>query len=172
VKKGELIAYLGDPDENGGSAGSPLVPHLHFGIRAGQRADYPGKGEWRWQAGWIAPCPRDLGWLQPSAVIMSQHIPTGGHPGPASAFLDLWGIELLVTGAYSVFGVGLLVTAIRKKKPLFMPFPGVILIAAGIVLLDSGMVRTFALLAIGILLTGIGIVAYSRRSVPKQPDRS
>ena len=58
VEKGDLIAYLGDPDENGGSAKNPLVTHLHFGIRAGQRRDYPGFGEWRWMAGWIKPCPR------------------------------------------------------------------------------------------------------------------
>jgi len=62
VKKGDLIAYLGDPDENGGSKKSPLEPHLHFGIRAGQRDDYPGRGEWRWMAGWIRLCPQDLGW--------------------------------------------------------------------------------------------------------------
>ncbi|MBC8548417.1 MAG: M23 family metallopeptidase, partial [Candidatus Brocadiales bacterium] len=55
VKKGDLIAYLGDPDENGGSTEQPLVTHLHFGIRVGQKNDYPGKGEWRWQAGWIKP---------------------------------------------------------------------------------------------------------------------
>ena len=36
VKRGDLIAYLGDADENGGSKEQPLVPHLHFGIRAGQ----------------------------------------------------------------------------------------------------------------------------------------
>ena len=43
VKRGDLIAYLGDSDENGGSVESPLVPHLHFGIRAGQMANYPVK---------------------------------------------------------------------------------------------------------------------------------
>ena len=31
---GELIGYLGDPDENGGSAKNPLRPH---GIRVGLR---------------------------------------------------------------------------------------------------------------------------------------
>lgn len=34
---GELIGYLGNPDENGGSAKNPLRPHLHFGIRVGLR---------------------------------------------------------------------------------------------------------------------------------------
>lgn len=47
VKKGELIAYLGDSHENGGSAENPLVPHLHLGVRAGQRANYSSMGEWR-----------------------------------------------------------------------------------------------------------------------------
>ena len=84
VEKGELIAYLGDSDENGGSSEHPLEPHLHIGVRAGQRADYPGMGEWRWQAGWIKLCPQDLDWLQPSAVITSQEIPAGGFPEPAS----------------------------------------------------------------------------------------
>ena len=60
VEKGQLIAYLGDSDENGGSSEDPLTPHLHFGIRAGQRTDYPSMGEWRWQAGWIKYCPQDL----------------------------------------------------------------------------------------------------------------
>jgi hypothetical protein len=41
-----MISYLGDPDENGGSAEHPLRTHLHFGVRVGQRADYPGDG-WR-----------------------------------------------------------------------------------------------------------------------------
>ena len=30
VEKGDLIAYLGDSDENGGSKKNPLVTHLHF----------------------------------------------------------------------------------------------------------------------------------------------
>ena len=47
VEKGDLIAYLGDPDENGGSPERPLETHLHFGIRTGQRTNYPGMGEWR-----------------------------------------------------------------------------------------------------------------------------
>ena len=46
VARGDLIAYLGDSHENGGSQEQPLDPHLHFGIRAGQTADYPAKGEW------------------------------------------------------------------------------------------------------------------------------
>ena len=99
VEKGTLIAYLGDAHENGGSARQPLEPHLHLGVRAGQRADYPGKGEWRWQAGWIKLCPTELGWLPPSAIITAQGIPAGGFSPPtgsASNWLAKWGIELSV----------------------------------------------------------------------------
>ena len=74
VEKGQLIAYLGDSDENGGSSEQPLTPHLHFGIRAGQRADYSSMGEWRWQAGWLNYCPQDLGWLQPSLITVNQEL--------------------------------------------------------------------------------------------------
>ena len=84
VKRGDLIAYLGDSDENGGSADEPLEPHLHFGVRAGQTADYPAKGEWRFMAGWIRLCPQDLGWLQPSVVITRQETPCWRIPGTGS----------------------------------------------------------------------------------------
>jgi murein DD-endopeptidase MepM/ murein hydrolase activator NlpD len=88
VKRGDLIAYLGDPDENGGSAENPLEPHLHFGIRTGQKADFPGRGEWRFMAGWIRLCPQDLGWLQPSQIITSQEIPPGWISKAKSRFPD------------------------------------------------------------------------------------
>ena len=171
VGKGELIAYLGDSNENGGSSEHPLVPHLHFGVRAGQRADYPGTGEWRWQAGWIKPCPQDLGWLQPSVIIASQDIPVGGYPEPAPAFLVVWGSELLLTGIYLFGGVCMLVFAIRKDKPFFLVFPGVILIAAGWIFYSKGMVRTYTLPAIGILLLVLGIYKSVRRSTRMPPAR-
>ncbi len=42
VTKGKLIGTLGDADENGGAPEHPMRPHLHFSVRAGQQADYPG----------------------------------------------------------------------------------------------------------------------------------
>jgi murein DD-endopeptidase MepM/ murein hydrolase activator NlpD len=157
VKRGDLIAYLGDPDENGGSAESPLEPHLHFGIRAGQRDDYPSRGEWRWMAGWIRLCPRDIGWLQPSLIITSQEIPVSGYPQPQVPFLIRWGQGLLITGLYASCGAGMLVEAIRKKWRLFLIFPGILLVVAGIVLRNNRMLSTYALLLIGILMLAFGI---------------
>lgn len=71
VEKGELIAYIGDSDENGSSAKyGTFEPHLHFGVRLGQRIDYPRSGDYRWQAGWTYACPESIGWLQPSQFIV------------------------------------------------------------------------------------------------------
>jgi murein DD-endopeptidase MepM/ murein hydrolase activator NlpD len=169
VKRGDLIAYLGDPDENGGSAKSPLETHLHFGIRAGQTADYPGKGEWRWMAGWIRLCPQDIGWLQPSLVITSQEIPAGGYPQPEVPFWIRWGLELIITSLYAICGAGILVGAVKKKNRLFLILPGVLLIAAGIVL-RVRLLSTYFLLAIGILILAVGIFHYIRRPVSSPFD--
>ncbi|NTU54688.1 MAG: M23 family metallopeptidase [Anaerolineales bacterium] len=162
VKRGDLIAYLGDPDENGGSAESPLEPHLHFGIRAGQRDDYPGRGEWRWMAGWIRLCPQDLGWLQPSIVITSQEIPLGGYPQPEVGFLIRWGLELLLISIYTIGGALMIAFAVRKKLRFLSIFPGMIAIAAGIVFHNNGMVNTYTLLVIGIIMIASGILLLTR----------
>jgi murein DD-endopeptidase MepM/ murein hydrolase activator NlpD len=163
VKRGDLIAYLGDPDENGGSVESPLEPHLHFGIRAGQTADYPSRGEWRYMAGWIRLCPQDLGWLQPSLVITSQEIPPGGYPQPTVPFWTRWGLELLITSIYTICGAGILIGAYRKKWRFLLIFPGLLLTAAGIVL-HNKLLGTYVLLAIGILVLAIGICLYIRQT--------
>ncbi len=162
VKLGDLIAYLGDPDENGGSAESPLEPHLHFGIRAGQRDDYPGRGEWRWMAGWIRLCPQDIGWVQPSLVITSQEILVGGYPQLEVPFWIRWGQELIITSLYSICGAGILVGVIRKKWRLFLIFPGFLVSAAGIVFHNNRMIGTYALLVLGIIMTAVGVLLFVR----------
>lgn len=172
VKKGDLVAYLGDPDENGGSVENPLDPHLHFGLRAGQTADYPSRGEWRFMAGWIKPCPQELGWLQPSLVITSQHIPFADYPAPQVGFLVRWGVELVITGAYTLFGLGTLLYAIKKNKSIFMLFPAAIVILAGFVLHNNRVLSTYALLVIGIFMLASGTYLYLRRATAKPLDQS
>lgn len=162
VKRGDLIAYLGDPDENGGSPEQPLEPHLHFGIRAGQTRDYPSRGEWRYMAGWIRNCPQDLGWLQPSKVITSQEIPLGGYPQPRVDFFTRWGLELLITGAYTLGGAAMIAQGIRKKLPFLVFVPAALLIAAGVILFHNGILSTYSLLAAGIILTILGSLCYFR----------
>jgi hypothetical protein len=170
VLKGDLIAYLGDHNENGGSDESPLEPHLHFGIRAGQTVDYPAKGEWRYMAGWIKLCPQDLGWLQPTVIITSQKIPPGGYSQPKVDFLTRWGSELLITSLYTIAGVCMLVFAFRKRSRFFLLLPGIFMILAGIVFHSNGMISTYILLVIGVIMVALGILLYILLS--KRPERS
>jgi len=171
VKRGDLIAYLGDSDENGGSQKQPVETHLHFGIRAGQTADYPAKGEWRYMGGWIKLCPQDVGWLQPSLVITSQEIPAGGYPQPQVGFLTLWGWDLLLTSLYTIGGVIFIVTN-RKKARFLLLIPGLIAIVAGVVLPNNGLMKSHILLVIGILMLIVGIYYFIRRPITKLPDQS
>ena len=123
VEKGQLIAYLGDSDENGGSSEHPLTPHLHFGIRAGQRADYPSMGEWRWQAGWVKYCPQDLGWFQPSIIISQQDIPEAGFPNPEAPFFTIWWLELLLSSLILIGAItALIVTTIRDNPVILIGY--------------------------------------------------
>lgn len=64
VKKGELIAYLGEAEE-----AETMISHIHFGLRVGQRGDYPFWGDARWMAGYTNSLPELHGWLQPSQII-------------------------------------------------------------------------------------------------------
>jgi murein DD-endopeptidase MepM/ murein hydrolase activator NlpD len=64
VKKGELIGYLGEAEE-----AYTMLPHLHFGVRTGQQADYPKWGNRRWMAGYTICRPDLVGWFCPSEII-------------------------------------------------------------------------------------------------------
>jgi len=64
VKKGELIAYLGEAEEAG-----TMVSHIHFGLRMGQKNDYPPIGDSRWMAGYTIIRPELQGWFFPSKII-------------------------------------------------------------------------------------------------------
>jgi len=164
VDKGELISYLGDSNENGGSVERPLEPHLHFGIRSGQRSDYPGMGEWRWQAGWIKPCPRNLGWLQPSAIIINQDITIGEFTEPEAGFAAIWGIEILFAVIYLLGGVCMLIFAIRKNKIFVLALSGVVLLTAGWFFFNKGTKVSYLLFIMAFLFLVIGIFRFIRRS--------
>ncbi len=64
VKKGELIAYIGEAEEC-----YTMVSHIHFGMRIGQKADYPRWGDGRWMAGYTNCRPDLVGWFHPSEII-------------------------------------------------------------------------------------------------------
>jgi murein DD-endopeptidase MepM/ murein hydrolase activator NlpD len=166
IKRGDLIAYLGDSDENGGSKEQPLDTHLHFGIRTGQIADYPARGEWRYMAGWIKSCPQDVGWLQPSLIITSQEIPAGGYSQPEVGFWTRWGIELLFTSSFTIFGLFMVIGVSRRKPRFFRLLPGAFIILVGIVFNQNGLVRGYILSVIGILILAVGIYYFIRPPDP------
>ena len=157
VSKGDLIGYLGDDHENGGSLEQPLESHLHLGIRSGQRGAYSARGEWRWMAGWIRPCPADVGWLRPSEVIAGQTIPAGGYPIPEADFLTLWGVEVLFGLLYLSSGLGVFVYAAQKNKPFLLILGGVVFMIAGLIFLkdDWRIAPLLFVLAAGLLLSGV-----------------
>jgi len=143
VAKGDLVGYLGDEWENGGSRERPLVTHLHLGIRTGQRDDYPGKGEWRWMAGWINLCPADLGWLQPSAVVAAQLSPAATSTGPAGGLIERWSTEILLILPPLLGAVFWIAAGIRRRKPVWLVAVAVVLVAVAWFMAA----RSFSLLA-------------------------
>ena len=64
VEKGDMIASLAEAEE-----GETMVSHIHFGLRMGQKADYPIVGDSRWMAGYTSSPPELQGWFHPSKII-------------------------------------------------------------------------------------------------------
>ena len=64
VKQGEHIGFIGDAEEC-----YTMLPHIHFGLRIGQRTDYPPLGNRRWMAGYTDCRPDLVGWFHPSDII-------------------------------------------------------------------------------------------------------
>ncbi len=171
VEKGALLGYLGDEDENGGSAAEPLVTHLHFGMRVGQRSDYPGKGEWRWMAGWIEPSPPDVGWLRPSEVINAQGVPVGGFPTPRGGLWEVWRAEIIIGGIYVTCGLLWLFFGTRQRKRVLLVLGGVMLASVGWFFGVRGMKAGALILAFALVyatIVGVWFVRQRGRDATRQ----
>ena len=166
VTRGDVIGYLGDDDENGGSADVPLVPHLHFGLRAGQRSDYPGHGEWRWMAGWIEPDPAALGWMVPSRLLAAQQVPAEGFQAPPSALIHKWGPDLILFGIITVATIGWVAFATARRSPLLLIFYGAALFIALHLIGAKGpdmAILVFRIIGVALLAVGVGLMIRRRR---------
>jgi len=166
VQRGDLIGYLGNSDENGGSREQPVQTHLHFGVRTGQVADYPARGEWRYMGGWLKICPQEVGWLQPSVIITSQETLAGGHPQPKAGFLTRWGLELLFVSLYTIGG--LFFIAANRQIRFLVLIPGFLFIGVGTVFHRSGLMNSYLLLGVGLLILTIGIYYFIRQPITQQ----
>ena len=67
-------------------------------------------------AGWIKPCPSDLGWLQPSGIIAAQAVPDGGYPAPEGNLLERWSVELIILAATGAGVIWWIVVASRRRS--------------------------------------------------------
>lgn len=166
VTRGDVIGYLGDDDENGGSADNPLVPHLHFGLRAGLRSDYPGRGDWRWMAGWIDHDPGALGWMAPSRWLAAQQVPLGGFRVPPSSLIDKWGPDLILFGLLTIGTIGWIAFASVRRSPLLLVYYGTVMLIVLHVIGAKGpdtVILVFRVIGIVSLAVGIGLTIRGRR---------
>jgi hypothetical protein len=168
VQKGDLIAYLGDPDENGGNKENPLTPHLHFGIRLGQRIHYPTVGEWRWMAGWIKYCPQSLGWLQPSRIITEQDIPDDGFRNAEGSLWSIWWQELLLSLVILAGAIAALIGIVMSKNRVVVIAFSIALPLLSWFIFSRGFVVAYALFAVCIVFFAIMLyrLIRHRRSQP------
>lgn len=164
VTRGSLLGYLGDSDENGGSKENPLVPHLHFGIRVGQKLDYPGGGQWRWMAGWINICPTDAGWLQPSGVINGQFIPEDGFAKPEAGVFQQRAWEIILSVCYLASFSMILFVSVRRRKWIPLIAFGIPMVLASVYLYLKHVLLAVVIGSLGvILLISAAIVFYRNR---------
>jgi hypothetical protein len=97
-------------------------------------------------------------------IITKQEIPPDRYPQPQVPFLTHWGLEFLITGLYGICGTGILLGTVRKKSRLFLIFPGVLVTTAGVILHNNGILMTYTLLVLGVIMTAVGILLFVRQS--------
>ncbi len=163
VETGDLLGYLGDAWENGGSKDQPLVEHLHLGVRTGQRADYPGRGEWRWMAGWLDTCPSALGWVQPSAIIAAQTAPGAGF-GAHGAPLIAWLPEILFLAVVLWGSLVATVIGVRRRWPAPLLAAALVYAPLSWYMANRGFVLVLPVRVISLGCLLVGLVILGRRT--------
>jgi hypothetical protein len=119
-------------------------------------------------AGWIKPCPQDLGWLQPSLVINNQDIPVGGFQTVNGNFLEKWSVELVMGAVYLMGAVSMVVYGMKRDKPYLLLILGGFLLAAGVYFYVIGWKLGYALFGLAFLLAVTGIILLIRRLTKRQ----
>jgi hypothetical protein len=113
-------------------------------------------------AGWIKPCPTDLGWIKPSAVITSQEIPPGGFLAPKGHFFEKWRGEIFLSSLYGFSGIVALTQALRKKNTLIPIIYGVTMIIAGLVFSTKESKAQYALYAMAAVALCVVIYQFNQ----------
>ena len=124
-------------------------------------------GEWRWMAGWIKPCPSDLGWLQPSLIITSQEVPPGGFLAPKAGLVEGWGIELSFILVYFLGTLVASISSIKKKNLILPAVNGIVMILAGYYFSAKGTILSYPLYGMAAVAFGVLIYLYFTEKVRK-----
>ena len=82
-------------------------------------------------AGWIKPCPSEVGWLQPSRIITGQEITLGGFPEQKAGLIEMWKGEFILTGIYLIVGLSIGYNSWKAKNPLYLIIYGCTMILGG-----------------------------------------
>jgi hypothetical protein len=114
-------------------------------------------------AGWIKPCPQDLGWLQPSVIITSQSVPQGGFLLPNSSFIEKWTVDLVLGGVYLIGALSMLIFGIKKEKPYLLLLSSGVMFATGFYFYQAGWRMGLGLFGLALLLAGSGVYLLVRQ---------
>jgi hypothetical protein len=85
------------------------------------------------------------------------------HVKPLALFLSVWNVELWMSIAWLLFGVGAGVLGIPKKRPLAPILIGILMIAAGVMSMGKDLALHVVLFPMGALLEALGLYLFVRR---------
>jgi uncharacterized membrane protein YfcA len=80
-------------------------------------------------------------------------------------------MDILITSAYALGGVGMLIVALRWKARVLLLLPGIVAIVAGIVLRHNRTVSSYTLLWMGLLIFAVGLYLFLRRPISESPEQ-
>ena len=92
------------------------------------------------------------------------------HLKPLALFLSIWNVELWMSLAWLLFGVGAGIVGIRKKKPLVPILIGTLMIASGVISMVKGLELHVVLFPMGALLGALGLYLFIRRIQMPPPN--
>jgi hypothetical protein len=111
-------------------------------------------------AGWIQPCPADLGWLRPSDILSLQAPPSEPYQTVRGNILNEWSTDLLLLSAYLVGAPAVLVSSWRRNQPWLLAAATGVILVAGFIFRNKMPLMSPIILAIGAVVAVIGIYRF------------
>jgi hypothetical protein len=111
-------------------------------------------------AGWIQPCPADLGWLWPSEILSMANSPAEPYQTVRGSFLSEWSSDLVLLSAYLIGGPAVLVSSWRRNQPWFLAAGASVILIAGFIFRTKMPLISPIIFAIGGIVALIGIYRF------------